>query len=58
MVILYKNNFLKTIIVEDDNTYENIKWTKDPVKSLGLFYGHDKNKCQKLQQQQQTKNYN
>ena len=25
-----------------------IKWTQNPVKALGIFFGHDKEECQKL----------
>jgi hypothetical protein len=25
-----------------------IKWTQNPVKALGIFFGHNKEECQKL----------
>ena len=27
---------------------ENIKWTNKPIKSLGIYYGHDYTECEKL----------
>jgi hypothetical protein len=27
---------------------ENIKWTNKPIKTLGIYYGHDYIKCEKL----------
>ena len=27
---------------------ENIKWTNKPIKSLGIYYGHDYIECEKL----------
>ena len=28
--------------------YENINWTNEPVKSLGIYFSRDKNECKKL----------
>ena len=28
--------------------YANINWTDKPVKALGIYFGHDKNECDKL----------
>jgi hypothetical protein len=27
---------------------ENIKWTNKPIKTLGIYYGHDYIECEKL----------
>ena len=27
---------------------ENIKWTNKPIKTLGIYYGHDYIECKKL----------
>jgi hypothetical protein len=30
---------------------ENIKWTNKPIKSLGMYYGHEYIVCEKLNEE-------
>ena len=34
---------------------ENIKWTNKPIKSLGIYYGHDHIECEKLNWEKKSK---
>jgi hypothetical protein len=37
---------------------ENIKWTNKPIKTLGIYYGHDYIECEKLNWEKKIENMN
>ena len=35
-------------LTQSKNKVEHISWTSKPIQSLGIYFGHDKIKCEKL----------